>query len=61
MQILGLLMPCFEKLEKLSSEKLPNSAASLTLTAENTTDQSILKGKILNNHCAEEEVEVHSL
>lgn len=54
-------MPCFEKLEKLTSEKLPNSAASLTLTAENMTDQSILKGKILNNHCAKEEVEVHAL
>lgn len=54
-------MSCSEKLEKLSSEKLPNAVASLILTAEDRTDYHILKGKISkSNHHVTEEVVVQT-
>lgn len=58
MQTMVLLTSYSEKLEKLSSEELPNPVAFFILTAENRTDYHILKGKISksNHHIIEEVV-----
>lgn len=60
--MLGLLVSCSEKSEKLSSEKLQNPVASLILTAEDRTGWRILKGTISESNChVTEEVVVHDL
>lgn len=53
-----LLASYSEKLEKLSSEKLPNPVPFFILTAENRADWHILKGNISksNHHIIEEVV-----